>query len=433
MANMPDRRGNNMIKFPKIRLYLSSLTVYRSLLADETVQRYFQMLDAAENGGLLDFGDAYGVFAAGLLKSDCGLDFSAHLERLARYDDNAFSRAAANRDDAAVARMTPAALRDFETLKMMSSFSCDEIKAIVKERFAATKGAVEFVDGLPEFKTENGWFSPDADTMLGEATAFYREQGFGPFARFGAFRWRNGRLTEVEYPDPIRLSDLKDYEYERGLVVSNTLDFLEGTDGGNLLLYGDRGTGKSSTVKAIANEYRDKGLRIVEVAKESLTEFPALLDVLRKIPLKFLIFIDDLSFSADDDAFSALKSVLEGGLVHQPDNCLIYATSNRRHLVKESFSERNADDVHAGDTMQEKLSLADRFAMTVNFFAPDQRTYCHIVSALARDRNMNVPATELERGAIQWALKAGGRSPRTAKQFVAWAEARWKKGLPVFD
>jgi predicted AAA+ superfamily ATPase len=422
-----------MNKLSKTRLYLSSLTVYRTLLADETVQRYMEMLDAAENGELSDFSDAYGAFYSGLLKHEGGPDFAARLEQLARYDDNAFSRAAANSDDAAVERMTLAALRDFETLNMIAALSCDDIKAAVKTRLAETKGAAEFIDGLPEFSSRNEWFSVKTDTMLRRSVMFYRENGFGLFARFGAFRWWNGRLTGIAYPDPIRLSDLKDYEYERGLVVSNTLNFLDGADGGNLLLYGDRGTGKSSTVKAIANEYRNRGLRIVEVAKDSLTEFPALLGALRDNPLKFLVFIDDLSFSTDDDSFSALKSVLEGGLVHKPDNCLIYATSNRRHLVKESFSERNADDVHAGDTMQEKLSLSDRFAMTVNFYAPDQRTYCHIVTVLASDRQIKIPPAELERGAIQWALKSGGRSPRAAKQFVEWAEARWKKGLPVFD
>lgn len=422
-----------MNKLPMIRLCLSSLTVYRNLLEDETVQRYARMLAAAEDGKLMEFSDAYGAFYSGLLKNDCGPDFPAHLERLARYDENAFARAAANRDDEKTARLMPAARRDFEALSAAATFACGEIKAAVKKRLSATKGAAEFVDGLPEFATGGGWFSADADTTLDEAVSFYRANGFGAFARCGAFRWRNGKLTEVEHPDPIRLCELKDYEYERGLVVSNTLNFLDGMDGGNLLLYGDRGTGKSSTVKAIANEYRDRGLRIVEVTKEELTEFPALLDRLRENPLRFLIFIDDLSFSADDDAFSALKSVLEGGLVRKPDHCLIYATSNRRHLVKECFSERASDDVHAGDTMQEKLSLSDRFAMTVNFFAPDQRTYCHIVSALAEDRNMGVPPAELERGAIQWALKSGGRSPRAAKQFVEWADAMWKKGLPVFD
>ncbi len=420
-----------MSKLSKTRLYLSSLTVYRNLLDDEIVRLYVEMLDAAENGELSDFSGAYGAFYSGLL--DCGPDFATRLEQLSRYDDNAFSRAAANKDDATVAQMTPVVLRDFETLKMVSTLSCDEIKTLVRARLTETKGATEFIDGLPEFAVINEWFLADTDAMLRRSVAFHHENGFGPFARYGAFRWWNGRLTEVAYPDPIRLSDLKDYEYERGLVVSNTLNFLEGADGGNLLLYGDRGTGKSSTVKAIANEYRNRGLRIVEVAKDSLTEFPALLGTLRDNPLKFLIFIDDLSFSTDDESFSALKSVLEGGLVHKPDNCLIYATSNRRHLVKESFLERNPDDVHAGDTMQEKLSLSDRFAMTVNFYAPDQRTYCHIVTVLASDRQIKIPPAELERGAIQWALKSGGRSPRVAKQFVEWAEARWKKGLPVFD
>jgi len=153
------------------------------------------------------------------------------------------------------------------------------------------------------------------------------------------------------------------------------------------------------------------------------------------VPLRFILFLDDLSFSADDAAFSALKSVLEGGVVARPENCRIYATSNRRHLVKETFSERSVDldDVHAGDTKQEKLSLYDRFDQTVNFFAPDQAQYLSIVRAIAQEKEISIPLEELDLGAVRWAIRAGGRSPRAAKQFVEWADARLKKGASILD
>jgi predicted AAA+ superfamily ATPase len=274
----------------------------------------------------------------------------------------------------------------------------------------------------------------DPAFLLTELESFYRGNGFGAFAQFGAFRWNNA-LIGILNPDPIRLSNLKSYEYERGLVAANTKDFIEGRGGGNLLLYGDRGTGKSSTIKALANEYRASGLRIIEVTKGSIPSFPAIMEQLREVPLRFVLFLDDLSFSSDDAAFSTLKSVLEGGVIARPENCRIYATSNRRHLVKETFSERSVDvdDVHAGDTKQEKLSLYDRFDQTVNFFAPDQALFLSIVRALALEKELVVSPEHLERGAVQWAIRAGGRTPRAAKQYVEWAAAQLQKGASILD
>ena len=157
------------------------------------------------------------------------------------------------------------------------------------------------------------------------------------------------------------------------------------------------------------------------------------MDRLHNVPQRFILFLDDLTFSEDDASFSALKSILEGGAAARPENCVVYATSNRRHLVKESFADRNPDDVHAGDTMQEKLALYDRFDQTINFFAPDQAKYLSIIRALALERNLEASLEELERGAIQWAIRAGGRSPRTAKQFVDWAAIQIHKGASILD
>ena len=179
------------------------------------------------------------------------------------------------------------------------------------------------------------------------------------------------------------------------------------------------GTGKSSTVKAIANCYRKDGLRIVEIPKERLIDFPLLVEKIAALPMKFIIFIDDLSFQSQDRSYTTLKAVLEGGLSARPDNALIYATSNRRHIVKEKLSDRSfEDDVNTRDNMQETLSLSDRFGLTVCYTVPDKKEFISIVCALADERGLDVPQEELAAGAEQFALARGGRSPRCAKQYV---------------
>ena len=193
---------------------------------------------------------------------------------------------------------------------------------------------------------------------------------------------------------------------------------LSGKPAANILLTGDAGTGKSSTVKAVVNELSHLGLRILEVRKEQLHSIPAILDELNSNPLKFILFIDDLSFQKDDDNFSALKAILEGSVSARSRNVVIYATSNRRHLVKESFSNRDGDDVHRNDTMQEMLSLSERFGIQITFQKPDKKTYLDIVRHLAKDRGVEMPVEELEAQAERFALGRGGRSARAATQFI---------------
>jgi predicted AAA+ superfamily ATPase len=219
------------------------------------------------------------------------------------------------------------------------------------------------------------------------------------------------------------------YEAERARVIENTLQFLKGFPANNALFYGDRGTGKSSTVKALLNEYYSQGLRMIEVPKTYLTDFPLIISLLKNRPEKFIIFVDDLAFEESGENYNALKAVLEGGLENRPNNVLIYATSNRRHLVKESFKDRaglqsnNQDDeVRAADNIQEKLSLSDRFGITVTFAAPSQNKYLQIVEGIAEKRNLKFDKEKLYQEALKWQMRYNGRSPRTAKQFIDWVE-----------
>lgn len=411
-----------------VSLQLNSLTVYRSVLQDETVSRFARVLKSAQSGEAASFCEHYGAFLQSLSFSNDSLDFSAHLEQLLRYDENAFSRTAACGIMQTDSALTKAALFDLEAIASVASVSASQLKGMLHEK---NEG---FISRLPEYENNSLFFQGGAETALHTLKLFYRQNGYGVFARYGAFRWDH-TLVGIQNPDPVRLGNLKSYEYERGLVTANTRDFVEGRGGGNMLLYGDRGTGKSSTIKALANEYRSSGLRIIEVTKDSIPSFSAILEQLRAVPLRFILFLDDLSFSTDDAAFSALKSVLEGGVVARPENCRIYATSNRRHLVKETFSERSVDvdDVNAGDTKQEKLSLYDRFDQTVNFFAPDQAQYLAIIRAIAQEKALTIDVSELELGAVRWAIRAGGRSPRAAKQYMEWAIAQNSKGASILD
>ena len=195
-----------------------------------------------------------------------------------------------------------------------------------------------------------------------------------------------------------------------------------------MLLYGDRGTGKSSTVKALLNEYAPKGLRMIEMPKEFLHQLPDLTGYLAGIPMKFIVFIDDLSFSDNDDNFAALKAVLEGGLASRPENVLIYATSNRRHLLRETFSGREGDEVHRGDTVQEAVSLSDRFGISLTFLMPDKQRFLDIVEQMAADHGLTVERQELLSAAERWVLERGARSPRYARQFIADAQAKLARG-----
>lgn len=243
--------------------------------------------------------------------------------------------------------------------------------------------------------------------------------GYGIYAKHHMFCIDEEQgILPVRHHDRTRLCDLVGYEREKKIVLDNTRALLAGKPAANVLLTGDAGTGKSSTVKAVANELFDEGLRIIEVRKDQLRFIPKVLDELSANPLKFILFIDDLSFLKDDDHFNALKAVLEGSVSARSRNVAIYATSNRRHIIKEKFSDREGDEIHRNDTLQETLSLSERFGIHVTFSRPSKANFLKIVQHLAEDAGFALPNEQLESLAEQFALERGGRSPRLARQFI---------------
>lgn len=287
-----------------------------------------------------------------------------------------------------------------------------EVAELDKETLCAP---LEYKGFLPDFTTAKLRLK---DIYLHRADNIGK-YGYGIYAKKRMFYVdEQGGIVPVHNPDKTELSHLIDYERERKLIVDNTKALLEDKPAANILLTGDAGTGKSSTVKAVANALWDEGLRIVEVRKDQLRSIPKILDELSGNPLKFVLFIDDLSFLKDDDNFNALKAVLEGSVTAKSSNVVIYATSNRRHIIKEKFSDRDGDDVHRNDTMQELVSLSDRFGIHVTFSKPNKETFLHIVHHLAEENGIHMPKDELELLAERFALERGGRSARLARQFI---------------
>jgi predicted AAA+ superfamily ATPase len=353
-------------------------------------------------------------------------------------DENAFSLAA-ERGEASPALVEQTS-RDLRTLRRLFDLEAEPLLIVVEDAVPGLEGV-----WVPWTDPERGDTSSsrhalarkleaaeDWGTCAGLLADHFSRHGAGSFGRHGAFRWGEDGLRAVDEPDPVRLADLVGYERVREPLLTNTERFLAGLPAHHALLYGMPGTGKSTTVKAVMNEYTDRGLRLVEVAKEDLGALPRVLQSLRARAPRFVIFVDDLSFEENEVEYKALKALLEGSVEEPPGNVRVYATSNRRNLVRERFSERDeggaGDDVHARDTMQEKLSLSARFGLRVTFPTPDQRQYLEIVAGLARRRGIEMPDEELKERAVLWDRWHAGRSGRTARQFVDELQAELSGG-----
>ncbi|HEY7066964.1 MAG TPA: ATP-binding protein [Chloroflexota bacterium] len=421
------------------------LALFRGVLADEVGQAVRALVEALAGGASARsvracWGHVFALLAAEAeLATEplVGDAWQNHLLDRLLADDNPFSRKAQRASlDAMGSALAGQAYVELVALQWVHSLDTRRLQAAAlrvapDERWLAWDGFRPLgADGPPRDAATHALkrrlaASADWGLLLAPLAEHYARAGTGLFAHYRAFRWTRAdgpaRLEGIGHPDAPRLDDLVGYEAERDLLLRNTEHFLAGYPANNVLLYGDRGTGKSSTVRALLTAYGERGLRLVEVAKADLPDLPRLLDLLRDRRERFILFVDDLSFHETETEYKELKAVLEGGLEARPANVLLYATSNRRHLVQERFEDRAGavnGELHGVDTAQEKLSLSDRFGITLTFVAPDQDRYLAIVRALAAARTLPIAPEELRRRALAWALRHKGRSGRTARQFV---------------
>ncbi len=407
-----------MNKATKLRYYIESLCIY-DLKNDTVINALLDLLQNTENESVL-------------LKQSVFFNSVSHHKSLKSYiskliltNDNVFTKAAAAGNfEALPASILNGVKSDLMKLEAISSITAEDIIRSVDDQDLKS-----ILITMPNWETGNAYppLNKNWDEQVSELIDFHKVNGYGLFAKYTAFTWRNHSLFPISATDPIKLDDLKNYELERKKVIDNTESFVKGFPANNVLLYGDRGTGKSSTVHAVLNEFADQGLRMIEISKGDISDLTLIREILAESPMKFIIYIDDLSFDSHDDSFGELKAALEGSLSERKQNTLIYATSNRRHLIKENFSDRE-NDINRNDVMQEQLSLSDRFGLSITFINPSKKEYLDIVDKIAKDRNINVESEKLHLVAEQWASRKGGRSPRCAKQFIDFVESAEKRG-----
>ncbi len=316
---------------------------------------------------------------------------------------------------------------DFSAIENALGIDCfsriSDYKAISKKELMYNKNVSEKVRFLSE-KLES---AEDENDFFDLVTGFYKDYGVGMFGLNKAFRIASSTenavtLMPINNMERVVLDDLIGYEIQKKKLIDNTKAFVEGRGANNVLLFGDSGTGKSTSIKAIVNEFYDKGLRMIEIYKHQFKDLSNVIALIKNRNYKFIIYMDDLSFEEFEIEYKFLKAVIEGGVETRPENILIYATSNRRHLIKENWSDRNdmehSNGMHRSDTMEEKLSLVKRFGVTISFSKPTQKEYFDIVKGLARRHDINMSDDELCAEANKWELSHGGISGRTAQQFI---------------
>lgn len=316
---------------------------------------------------------------------------------------------------------------DFSKIEKELGINCfsmiSDYKAIHKKELMYNKNVSEKVRALSKKLAE----AKDEQEFFEAVTSFYKDYGVGMFGLNKAFRLdelaaEKTALRPINNMDAVVLDDLVGYEIQKKKLIDNTESFVRGKKANNVLLFGDSGTGKSTSIKAIVNQYYDEGLRMIEIYKHQFKYLSTIIAQIKNRNYKFIIYMDDLSFEEHEIEYKFLKAVIEGGVETKPDNILIYATSNRRHLIKESWNDRNdqdnTNDRHHSDTVEEKLSLVNRFGVTINYSKPNQKEYFNIVVNLAKKAGITMDEETLKAEANKWELSHGGISGRTAQQFI---------------
>lgn len=394
---MNNFQGNRL---NRIREDLLMLSVFRGVL-DHPVVNLFMRYAGSSGEDSTPKASLYAEMVSKLYLS--GESFTDHIARLVFEDENVYVKQRA-------AGLTPNKSVSDAAKWELSALS--RLAELTSADFALDMGR----DYVPAFESRGVDLVREYEARLSEISRY----GYGIFASSGMFRVTDeGEIVPIVSKDAVSMDSFIGYADERRRVLDNTVAFVEGAPAANTLLCGDAGTGKSSTVKAVANHLFSRGVRLIELRKDQLSRLPFVMGRISGNPLKFIIFIDDLSFNQNDDNFSMLKAALEGSASAKAENAVIYATSNRRHIIKESFADREGDDVHRNDTLAETLSLSERFGLTVYFGKPDKKLYLEIVHTLCERFGVDIPKAELDIEAEAFALRRGYRSARCAEHFVA--------------
>ena len=390
-----------------LRAQLRGLSAFRSLLDTPMLKDALQLLDAAARR------DGEGALAAYdqmfyRLKAEGYSGLGTWLWDTLRYTETPYGDlASSGRSDP---ELEGAARRDVDALLQLAQLGAEDIRVALKP--ILTEEYVSVLDNLPAWET-------GAPFTFEELAAFYRENGAGLYAKYRAFLWEEGRLVPVADPDCPHPVELLGYDQQRKQVLDNTRLLVEGKPSNNVLLFGDGGTGKSATVKSMLYLPGMENLRLIEIQKENLVGMPRLIRSLAGRRQSFILFIDDLAFDQDDKTYSSLKTILEGGLEKRPLNVAIYATSNRRHLVRQTFSDRAGDEVDAFETISEKTALAERFGLRIPYMTMSKSEYLALIDHLAGLYHVEMNREVLHAKAMEWEIRHAGRTPRVARQFIA--------------
>lgn len=413
---------------------LSGVTVYTKIKKDPLVKKIIKLLRELEapQPDFNKIASCYSGVCGILFDSEVTGSLPDYLFDQILCDENVYTVMCAKNQYARIPlAVKKAAEFDLNVFYLLSLITSKELKEAIASRFPEKAEIVrlfaDYSNDMKRFKANQKWGSDL--TNIGE---FHRHNGISVFTKYYAFYLDDQKqILPVKRFEPFNLDSLKKYEFQKQKVIDNTLSFLRRKPANNVLLYGDRGTGKSTTVKAVLNEYHKDGLRMIQVAKEDIIYLHRVLKRIENVPLRFIIFIDDLTFNENDEGFNTLKAILEGSLNEMPDNVLIYATTNRRHLIKETFSGREGDELHASDTRDEVASLADRFGLTVTFTKPNLADYLDIVCEIAKERGIEIDEETLRKGAGTFAMQKASRSGRVARQYVDYVEGRLSLNLPL--
>ena len=385
-----------MADLKKLHLDLCMTSVFRETLSKPLFKHFDEYARAETKEEKIS---AYGAFASEVYKSKASLTDA--VMKLVFEDENVYvkARAKGKEPNENIVRATE---RELQVFADFASLTPEDFRADMNVFYASP------------FSSEKR----DFITLYEDRIRDIEKHGYGIFVSHPMFRLEDsGELVPIVSADKTRLESFIGYTEERQRVIENTKAFVLGKPAANTLLCGDAGTGKSSTVKAVANAFFDDGIRLIELRKDQLSFLPYVMGKISENPLKFIIFIDDLSFNQNDDNFSMLKAALEGSASAKAENAVIYATSNRRHIAKEYFADREGGDVHRNDTLQETLSLSERFGLVVLFQKPSKALYLDIIHNLATRAGIEVNA-DLDVKAEAFALRKGSRSARCAEQFI---------------